>query len=78
MYTHCLADACVACLIDATYKDPAGEGDVETEVDQHVPKFAAHTDRPGSNGQTIQHSINMERFTLLLLFTFLIRKGKCL
>lgn len=50
--THCLADACVAYLIDAPNKDPTGEGDVEAEVDQHVPKLAAHTDRPESWGHT--------------------------
>lgn len=47
MRTHCLADAGVSRLIYAAYKDPAGEGDVEAEVDQHVPKLAAHADRPG-------------------------------
>lgn len=61
VYTHCLADTCVACLIDPTYEDPASEGDVEAEVDQHVPKLAAHTDRPGCNGHTTHHRINMER-----------------
>lgn len=47
VFTHCLADACVSRLIYAAYEDPAREGDVEAEVDQHVPKLAAHTDRPG-------------------------------
>lgn len=47
-----LADAGVARLIYAAYKDPAGEGDVEAEVDQHVPGFATHTDRPGDTGTT--------------------------
>lgn len=42
--THRLADAGVARLIDAANKDSAGEGDVEAEVDQHVPKLAAHAD----------------------------------
>lgn len=45
--THRLADACVPRLIYAAYKDAAGEGDVEAEVDQHVPKLATHADRPG-------------------------------
>lgn len=48
VHTHCLADARIAYLIDATNKDPTGEGDVEAEVDQHVPELAAHTDRPES------------------------------
>lgn len=46
VYTHCLADTCIARLIDATYEDPTGEGDVEAEVDQHVPTLTADTDRP--------------------------------
>lgn len=46
MCTHCLADTCVLRLIYAAHKDAAGEGDVEAEIDQHVPKFSAHTDRP--------------------------------
>lgn len=51
--THRLAGACVSRLIYAAYEDPAGEGDVEAEVDQHVPKLAAHTDRPGVTGKKI-------------------------
>lgn len=54
--THCLADACISRLIYATYKDPACEGDVEAEVDQHVPKLAAHTDRPGVT-ETTNHRL---------------------
>lgn len=46
MCTHCLADARVPRLIYATHKDATGEGDVEAEIDQHVPKFSAHTDGP--------------------------------
>lgn len=46
MYTHRLAHACISRLIYAADKHPAGEGDVEAEVDQHVPKLAAHADRP--------------------------------
>lgn len=57
--THCLADTCVACLIDATYKDPTGEGDVEAEVDQHVPELGAHTDRPGSDEHTKHHRMKI-------------------
>lgn len=44
--THCLADACMPRLIYAAHKDAAGERDVEAEVDQHVPKLLADTDRP--------------------------------
>lgn len=51
MRTHCLADAGVSRLIYAAYEDSAGEGDVEAEVDQHVPKLAAHADRPGIEEQ---------------------------
>lgn len=47
VYTHCLADTCMSRLIYSAYKDRAGEGDVEAEVDQHVPKLAAHAHRPG-------------------------------
>lgn len=35
-------------LIYAAHKDGAGERDVEAEVDQHVPKFLADTDRPAA------------------------------
>lgn len=52
MRTHRLADAGVARLIYAANKDSAGEGDVEAEVDQHVPKLAAHVDRPGIQEQS--------------------------
>lgn len=58
-YTHRLAGTCITCLIDATYKDPTREGYVEAEVDQHVPELAAHTDRPGGNGHTIHHRVNI-------------------
>lgn len=53
-----LANAGIARLIYAAYKDPAGEGDVEAEVDQHVPGFATHTDRPGNMGTTSQKNVN--------------------
>lgn len=60
VYTHCLAHACISRLIDAANKDPAGEGDVEAEVDQHVPKLAAHTHRPKVT-ETTYHRIKMEK-----------------
>lgn len=52
MCTHCLADACVAYLIDAACENPAREGDVEAEVYEHVPKLATHTNRPAVRDET--------------------------
>lgn len=46
--THRLADASIPRPIYAAHKDGAGERDVEAEVDQHVPKFLADTDRPAA------------------------------
>lgn len=71
VHTHCLAHACMSRLIDAAYKDPAGERDVEAKVDQHVPELAAHTDGPevtetnqspitkGQMGHSLTHSANV-------------------
>lgn len=59
VYTHRLAHARVSSLIYATDKDPAGEGDVEAEVDQHVPKLAAHADGPEVT-ETTHHRIKTE------------------
>lgn len=44
--TYRLADTCVARLIDATYEHSTCEGDVEAEVDQHVPALTADADGP--------------------------------
>lgn len=53
--TYCLADARVTRLIDAAYENPTCEGDVEAEIDQHVPKLAAHTNRPAVREATASH-----------------------
>lgn len=61
LYTHCLTDARESRLIDATYKNPTGEGDVEAEVDQHVPKLPAHSDRPAVAETTDCRAMNEKR-----------------
>lgn len=69
--THRLADTRVASLVDAAHKDPTGESHVEAEVDQHVPKLTAHTDRPERNEHIIRSVNSLDVFTLAIFQPFL-------